>query len=117
MAELKNQGLYIVKTYVKNNGKILPVLKFGYTKNISLRLKHYGSNYKLIKFYLCSYPEWRERYIKEYWFNEDFRLSKNEHFIFETGLLKIMNESILDACSFKLRKNKCGWIENINDYE
>jgi hypothetical protein len=106
MAELKNQGLYIVKTYVKNNGKILPVLKFGYTKNISLRLKHYGSNYKLIKFYLCSYPEVRERYIKEHWYNEHFRISKNEHFMFETGDLKYMNDALIDAQSSKITKNK-----------
>jgi len=106
MAELKNQGLYIVKTYVKNNGKILPVLKFGYTKNISLRLKHYGSNYKLIKFFLCDFPKEREDYIKEYWYNEEFRLNKNEHFIFETGNFKFMYNALIDAQSYKITKDK-----------
>jgi hypothetical protein len=112
MAELKNQGLYIVKTYVKNNGKILPVLKFGYTKNISLRLKHYGIRYKLIKFYLCIYPEWRESYIKRFYFEDHFRISNNEHFEFESGLLKYMDEAILDSLDYKLKRNEYGFIHS-----
>lgn len=111
MGELKNIGMYIVKTYTKKDTKLIPVLKFGYTKNINVRLNHFGKKYKLIKFYPMSFPEWRETYIKNHWFSDEFRINNNEHFEFYSGLLKYMDNAILDASDYKLKKDKNGFIK------
>lgn len=114
MSEITNQGIYIVKTYFFDTKKnIIPIIKFGYTKNIKKRLKYFGDSYKLIKFYQCDFPEWREKYIKNNHFSDEFRISRSEHFIYESGLLKYIDESIKDSLEFKLKKLKSGWIQTI----
>ena len=112
MAEVKNVGLYIVKCYIKKNSKLIPCIKFGYTKNINVRLEKFGNRYTLIKFYPTIYPEWRESYIKRFYFEDHFRISNNEHFEFESGLLKYMDEAILDSLDYKLKRNENGFIHS-----
>jgi hypothetical protein len=122
----KKSGLYICKCYWFNNttNRILPILKFGYTTNIDVRMKYYnknGCNYKLLKFFNCDFAKEREAYIKEHFFSEHFRMTNSEHFKFESGLFKYMINSINEELENKYIRRKDSKflydLERIFDYE
>lgn len=103
------KGLYLIKTYwIKNNNIIVPIVKFGYTNNLEIRLKHYGSTYSLIKFYECDYPKQRETYLKKFYFVDDFRISRNEHFVYQKGIIKELDSYINETIDMDIIKNNKG---------
>lgn len=100
--------------------EIYPVLKFGMTTNIDIRMYHYnknGSNYKLLAFFPCSakYLNERERYFKEYsYFSDWCRISRSEHIEYVKGYFKKMHSDLKEASEIKITlksfKNQSGSI-------
>lgn len=102
------KGLYICKTYWAINGKIIPVLKYGKTNNIETRMKHYNkefSLYKLISFFPCNnFLDFRENIVQSQY--EEYRMSKTEHLIYESGSFKKLYFKVKKAANYKITRTK-----------
>ncbi len=102
------RGLYICKTYWAVNGKIVPVLKYGKTNNIETRMKYYNKEfprYKLISFFPCDkFLDFREYIVHEKY--EEYRMSKTEHLIYESGSFKRLYREVKEASNCKITRTK-----------
>lgn len=102
------KGLYICKTYWTINGKVIPVLKYGKTNNIETRMKHYNKEFKrynLISFFPChNFLDVRENLVQQQ--HEEYRMSKTEHLIYESGIFKRLHQEIKEAANCKITRTK-----------